>query len=151
MVVAILGIFGFFTVNTLMKNMKAADYEKYTSDPGHIEEYNSAKTVVDKRDVMQSRYDELSQKHQDIATNNVISPSAVNEIEGCLTNAKLVSMNFDSTAMTCTLQLTTSSVNNIPSIISKLRAVGIFTNVDYSGYSNSDKTYSTTVTCQCRQ
>jgi len=146
----ILIVFLFFTVHALIKNSQANGFKEYSSDPGNLHAYNTAKKYVDERDVKRDKYDELSNQRQAILSNGIITSSVMDDIDGCLGNARIVSENYDSSAGALVLEVETKSADNIPEIVNRLQAVSIFSAVDYSGYDKNSNNYHAAITCTCR-
>lgn len=139
--------FAVIMIPAFVKNSKAAEYEDYATNPTNIQRYEDAKSVIEERNGQQEIYTELSDLRASIAAMPTPGSSFMATMRACISGASATGYSFEAGSKMFVINLKTSNVTNLPSVVSNLRRTGEFADVKYGGYQGNQGEYTTTITC----
>jgi len=134
----------------LYKKAQIKDLEAFVSDPSNIAEYQQAKTNCSARDSKAAIYSQLQKAQKNKSSFPQATASLMDEVSSSLSSATVTGCTFDASTGTMVINIETSAVDDIPSLISGLRQISSFSAIDYTGYTGESGSYNVTITCMVK-
>ncbi|MEG0918730.1 MAG: hypothetical protein RR967_02360 [Anaerovoracaceae bacterium] len=150
-IILVLGTFGYFKIDSYLLNKKIDELNGYYTSQANIEEYKSVKSLRDERDVRNNTFQELNTIRSQMAIVPTVTETLMKEIKSQLGSATDDKYMFDAQAGTMVIEMSTPTVQSVPSVVDGLKTIPVFNKVDYKGYNGNDEEtgvwYKATITC----
>lgn len=141
---AIVGVTGW----NLATKMQTAKIESWILDPETQQDYEEASAVKAENEQLMTAKNQVDQMTSNLETYPDLDAEKINrivDVGGAALSVKIQTMDAESG--TLTFNATSADVIDIPGYIAKLTNTGLFSSVNYSGYSYNNGEYSLMLSC----
>ncbi|MEG0829309.1 MAG: hypothetical protein RSD88_01615 [Anaerovoracaceae bacterium] len=145
--VIILGVFAYLTISTLVANNKVEDIDNYLSSPEISDQYKECLQLQDKQNELVGISGILNNIDSGNGAYAAMTQGLMESIRGAMSGYTITDYKYDAEMKTLTITAETKSVRNMASMVKRLKSTGLIGKVTYTGYTSSEKTYVTTITC----
>lgn len=134
-----------FSNSILKSNIK--ELNAYTENENNIAAEEEVNAIISDRNVAENKYSELKTAHESIKNGTMLTGELLEKTNSNILGAEILDATFDLSAGKIILTMSTSSVENVPDIITKLKTISNYSDVNYYGYYGNDGSYSLVATC----
>lgn len=146
MALALLGVAGKFLLDNRAKQAKIDALDARISELNAA--YETADARAERLSDAQTELDTLSANRVMFNLYPVLTRDTLVQVRACATGFTISDFTFDETTGVLGVKASSDSVNEVPAFVQRLRATGLFSKVQYTGYvSDADQVYHCTIDC----